>query len=138
MGLYVLAFMFVAGGALFAFLGCSQIVANRKRRASWLRVVGTVVKLEEQPDERGRTLYAPVYRFFADGEHMATSTTASAPPDYNVGDPINLLVNPLNSAESEVVDRNTAIFSYGPAAAGAVCLALGLFVLWLVVSGRVH
>ncbi len=138
MGLYVLAFMFVGAGVLFGFLGWSQIVSNRKESATWLRVQGTVVRMEERPGDRGGTLYAPVYRFFADGEHTATSTTASSPPDYKVGDTVNLLVNPVNAGESEIVDRNTAIFSYGVAAAGAVCIAVGLLVLWLVVSGGAH
>jgi len=138
MGVYVLVLMFVGAGVLFGLLGWSQIVTDRKRSASWLRVQGTVVRLEERPGSRGSTLYAPVYRFFADGEHTATSATASAPPDYSVGDTVSLLVNPVNAGESEVVDRNTAIFSYGVAAVGVVCLAIGLLVFWLVISGRVH
>ena len=138
MGLYVMMLMFVGVGLLFTYLGWSAMVSNRRKRATWLHVQGTVVGLEEQPDNRGRTLYAPVYRFFADGEHTATSGTASSPPDYKVGDPINLVVNPVSANESEVVDKNTAIFSYGVMAAGVVCLAVGCLVLWLVVSGNVR
>lgn len=138
MGLYVLVAMFVGAGVLFGALGWSQIVSTRRKRATWLRVQGTVVGMQEQLGDKGRTLYAPVYRFFADGEHTATSATASAPPGYKVGDPINLLVNPVKADESEVLDKNTAIFSYGIAAVGVVCLAVGLLVLWLVVSGQVH
>ena len=136
MGLYVLAFMFVGAGALLGLSGWVQIRSNRRKSASWLRVQGTVVRLEAQGSDRGRTLYAPVYQYFADGEHTGTSTTASAPPDYKVGDPVDLLVDPVNVGKSEIVDSNTALFSYGPAAAGAVCLAFGLLVLWLLVLGR--
>ena len=136
MGLYVLAFMFVGAGALLGLSGWAQIRSNRRKSASWLRVQGTVVRLEAQGSDRGRALYAPVYRYFADGEHIATSTTASAPPDYQVGDPIGLLVDPLDVGKSEVVDSNTALLSYGPAAAGAVCFAFGVLVIWLVATGR--
>jgi Protein of unknown function (DUF3592) len=138
MGLYVLVAMFVGAGVLFAVLGWSQIVSNRRKLASWLHVQGTVVGLQARPGDKGGTLYAPVYRFTADGEHTATSGTASSPPDYKVGDPINLLVNPVKADESEVFDKNTTLFSYGVAAVGVVCLAVGLLVLWLVVSGQVH
>ena len=138
MGLYVLVAMFVGVGALFTWLGWSAVVSNRRRVATWLHVDGTVTGLEERPGSKGTTLYAPVYRFFADGEHTATSGTASSPPDYKVGDPIKLVVNPVNPGESDVVDANMAIFSYGILAAGIVCLAVGLLVLWLLLSGRMN
>ncbi|MBZ5590424.1 MAG: DUF3592 domain-containing protein [Acidobacteriia bacterium] len=138
MGLYVLVAMFVGVGVLFSWLGWNAIVSTRKKLASWLRVEGTVVGLEEQPDNRGRTLYAPVYRYTADGVHTATSSTASSPSRYKVGDPVRVVVNPVKADESEVIDATTAIFSYGLMAAGVVALAVGLLVLWLVVSGQVH
>ncbi|MGE5236024.1 MAG: DUF3592 domain-containing protein [Acidobacteriota bacterium] len=138
MGPYVLVLLFVGIGALFATLGWSQIVSNRRKLATWLRVEGTVVGLEERPGSKGMTLYAPVYRFFADGERTATSAVAASPPAYQVGDRVNLIVNPVNAGESEVIDKNTAIFSYGALAAGVVCLAVGFLVLWLVVSGQMR
>ncbi len=82
-------------------------------------------------------MYAPVYRFFADGEHTATSGTAASPPRYKVGDPINLLVNPANAGESVVEDSTMGLFSYGVLAVGVVCLALGALVLWLALSGAI-
>ena len=135
MGLYILVLMFVGIGALFTFLGYSNMKSARLKRATWLHVQGTVVRLEERPGDRGGTLYAPVYRYFADGEHTATSATASSPPEYKVGDPINLVVNPTNATESEVMDKDTAIFSYGLMAAGVVCLAVGVLVAWLLTTG---
>lgn len=138
MGLYVLAAMFVGVGVLFTWLGCNAVVSTRKKLEAWLRVQGTVIRLEERPGDEGGTLYAPMYRYTADGEHTATSRTASSPPDYKVGDPINLLVNPVKADELEVIDGTTATFSYGLPAAGVVALAVGLLVLWLVASGQAN
>jgi hypothetical protein len=138
MGLYVLVAMFVGVGILFTWLGWSNVVSTRREIATWLHVDGTVTGLEEQPDSKGYTLYAPVYRYHADGEHTATSKTASRPASYKVGDTVRLVVNPSNASESEVIDATTGIFSYGLMAAGVVALAVGLLVLWLVVSGQVH
>jgi Protein of unknown function (DUF3592) len=139
MGPYVLVLMFVGVGALFTYLGWNQMVSTRQKLATWLRMQGTVVGFEERPGSKGRTLYAPKYRYTADGrEHTATSEVASSPADYQAGDTVNLVVNPLKTEESEVVDGNTMIFSYGMLAAGVVALAVGLLVLWAVASGQMH
>ncbi len=139
MGPYVLVLMFVGVGVLFTYLGYASIVSTRKKVATWLHLQGTVVGFEEQQGSKGTTLYAPTYKYTADGrEHTATSDTASSPPDYKVGDPVNLVVNPIKTDESEVIDRTTGIFTYGIFAAGVVCLAVGLLVGWLVVSGQMR
>ncbi len=123
-------------GTLFTVVGVQAIVSNRRKRATWLRVEGTVVGLETHAGSRGTTMVAPVYRYFADGEHTATSKVSSSPAQYQVGDTLRLLVNPLNAAESDVVDRITAIFSYGLLVPGVVCYALGALAVWLLISER--
>ena len=139
MGPYVLVLMFVGVGALFTYLGHASIVSTSEKLAMWLRMQGTVVGFEERQGSKGMTLYAPTYKYTADGrEHTVTSGTASSPPDYKVGDPVNLVVNPIKTDESEVIDGSTGIFTYGIFAAGVVCLAVGLLVGWLVVSGQMR
>ena len=133
--MYVLVVMLVGAGALFSILGAREVVSSRRKRNTWLRVEGTVVGLATHAGNQGRTMYAPVYRYFADGERTATSTVSSSPSQYEVGDVLNLLVNPVNADESDVVDKTTWVFSYGLAGLGLVCLAFGLLVLRLAVSG---
>lgn len=133
---YVLAAMFVAGGALFTFLGCKSFAGNRKKRAEWIAVEGTVIDFSEQPGDKGRSLYAPIYRYLLDGaEHTATSKVASRPPAYRVGDPIALLVNPARGDESDVAG-GTGLVTFTLVAMGLLALALGLFVGWLVYTGE--
>jgi hypothetical protein len=133
---YVLATMFVAGGGLFTFLGYKALAINRKKRAEWVAVEGTVIDFSEQAGEKGKTLYAPIYRYILDGvEHAATSTVASRPPDYRVGDPIAILVNPTRSDESDVAG-GTDLVIYTLIGMGLLALALGLFLGWLAYTGQ--
>lgn len=137
MGPWILTGMFFFIGALFTWLGYGNLMTARKRRATWMTVQGTVTGLAEVPGSKGATLWAPVYKYFFDGgEHTVTSDTASSPADYQVGDPIQLLVNPANANDSTVMDRTVSIFSYGLMAAGLLCLAVGLFLVWLAATDR--
>ena len=137
MGPWILTGMFLFIGGLFTWLGYGNLMTARKRRATWIAVQGTVTGLAEVPGSKGATLYAPVYKYFIDGgEHTITSDTSSSPPAYQVGDPIRLLVNPMNAGESTVMDRTVSIFSYGIMAAGLLCLAVGLLLAWLAATGQ--
>lgn len=137
MGPYILALMFVGGGALFTLLGYSNLKDARMKRATWLAVQGTVTDLVARPGSKGSTLWAPVYRYTAYGkEYTATSGTASSPAGYKVGDPINLVVNPAKPDDSDVMDRSTTMFSWGFLAMGVLVLAVGILVSWLVVTGQ--
>jgi len=137
MGAWILTGMFLFVGGLFTWLGYGNLLSARKRRATWMAVQGNVTGLAEVPGSKGATLYDPVYKYFFDGsEHIVTSDTASSPPAYREGDPIQLLVNPVNGDESTVMDRTVSIFSYGIMAAGLLCLAVGLILVWLVATGR--
>jgi len=51
MGVYILAVLFLAGGAVFGLLGYSNLVATKKKRASWRAVEGRVVALAEHEEE---------------------------------------------------------------------------------------
>ncbi len=134
--MYFLVLLCFGAGALFTILGCRQIVLNRRRSATWLRVQGTVVELATHAGTQGRTMYAPVYRYYADGERTATSSVSSSPSQYQVGDTLNLLVNPVNAAESDVIDGTAKMFSWGLAGLGLVCIVFGVLVLWLELSGN--
>jgi hypothetical protein len=136
-GVWILTGMFLFIGGLFTWLGCGNLMTARKRYATWMAVQGTVTGLAEVPGSKGSTLYAPVYRYYFDNsEHTVTSDTASSPPDYKEGDPIQLLVNPMNAGESMVMDRTASIFSYGILAAGLISLAVGLLLAWLAATGQ--
>ena len=136
-GIWILTGMFIFVGGLFAWLGYGNLMTARKRRATWMAVRGTVTGLAEVQGSKGSTLYAPVYKYFFDGaEHTITSDTASSPPAYKEGDAIQLLVNPANGNESQVMDRTVSIFSYGLMAAGLLCLAVGLLIAWLAATGQ--
>jgi len=136
-GVWILTGMFLFIGGLFTWLGYGNLKTARERRATWIAVQGTVTGLAEVAGSKGTTLYAPVYKyFFYGGEHTVTSDTASSPPAYREGDPIQLLVNPMNSSESTVMDRTVSIFSYGLMAAGLLCLAVGLLLVWLAATGQ--
>jgi hypothetical protein len=65
-----------------------------------------------------------------------TGSVAARPPAYRVGDQVALLVNPANLAESEIVDRNTWLFSWGFLLAGGLTLLLSALIAWAIVSGR--
>lgn len=134
---YVLAAMFVIGGALFALLGYSNLVSTRKKRATWLAVEGTVIDFAEVRGDKGRTLYAPVYRYTLDGNHYtATSRISSSPPDHNVGDSIRVLVNPARKNDSDVLNGSVSVFTYGMVAMGVLAVAVGVFVAWLAFTGQ--
>ena len=105
---------------------------------TWL-YVAVVVDLAEVPGDKGRTLYAPVYRYWAgNAERTATATVASRPARYKVGDDIQVLVDPLNAADSELLDGTTALFTWVLMAVGLFVLAIGFLVLWLVVTGQMQ
>lgn len=133
---YVFAALFVAGGILFAVAGYSNLVAARKRRAEWVAAEGTVIDFSEQAGDKGKTLYAPVYRYTHDGvEHTAVSKVASRPPGYLVGDPITILVNPAQPSESDV-GSGAEVFTYPMMGLGLLVLVLGLFLAWLAFTGQ--
>ena len=141
MGVYILAVLFLAGGAIFGLLGYSNLVATKKRRASWRAVEGRVVALAEQEEEPGgtgrrKTLYAPVYRYAIDGvEYSDTSKISSSPARYQVGDPIRLLVNPANPSASDVANGDIPLFTYGMMAMGLLVFAVGVLIAWLALTG---
>jgi hypothetical protein len=138
MGVYVLALMFLLGGLLFTLLGYSNLVSTRKERATWLAVAGTVIDFREESGDRGRTLYAPVYRYLVDGTpYTATSKIAASPPGYSIGDPIQVFVNPSKPGQSDVV-AGTGVFSYGMLAMGLLALAVGVLVAWLGFTGQMR
>ena len=137
MGPYVLVLMFVGFGVLFTFLGYSNVKSVRRKRATWLFLPGKVVEFVESEGDKGKTFYAPVYRYTVSGtEYTAASDTASSPPDYKVGDTVNLVVNPTKPGESEINDKNKTVFSWGVLWAGVVALAVGVVVAWFVVTGQ--
>ena len=134
---YMLAFMFTAGGAIFAWLGYASLAAARKRRVAWVSLQGTVVDFAERSTDKGATLYAPVYQYAMDGRHFSgTSTIASSPPSYTVGDPIALVVNPALPGQSEVSGADIRGFTYGLLLLGAAVAGLGLLLAWLELTGR--
>lgn len=141
MGAYILALMFLAGGAVFTSLGYSALVSTRKKRATWVAVEGTVVDFAERRGGevgkgRSQTLYAPVYKYTFDGQlYSATSRVASSVPSHQVGDAVTLLVNPVKPADSEVSGGGAAL-TYGIMAAGLLCLAVAALVAWLTYTGQ--
>ncbi len=139
MGPWVFAGLFLLVGGLFAALGYSNLKSTRLKRATWAAVPAKVVDLAEVPGDKGRTLYAPVYRYWAgNAERTTTATVASLPPRYEVGDDIEILVDPMNAADSELLDRTTAIFTWGLMAVGVFVLAIGGLVLWLFATGEMQ
>jgi len=139
MGPWVFAGLFLLVGGLFAALGYSNLKSVRLKRATWVAVPAKVVDLAEVPGDKGRTLYAPVYRYWAgNADRTATATVASLPPRYKVGDDIQILVDPMNAADSELLDRTTALFTWGLMATGLFVLAIGFLVLWLVATGQMQ
>jgi len=136
-GLYALALAIVSIGALLTYLGFSQMAITRRQLATWIPVEGTVIGLVARYPSRRGPLYAPTYRYAVLGsEHVTTADTAASPPDYAVGDTIRLVVNPVKTGESAVIDRNTALNSYGLLALGLGAAWLGLLLGWLKASGR--
>ena len=136
-GIWILTGMFVLIGALFTWLGYGNLASARKKRASWIAVQGTVTGFAEVPGSKGATLYAPIYKYyFNNAEHTVTSDTASYPPAYKEGDPIQLLVDPADGDKSTVMDKTVSIFSYGLMAAGILSLAVGLLLAWLAATGQ--
>ncbi len=135
MALYLLVLMFVASGGLFTYLGFRQWTSMRRKLATWTRVDGTVVEIVSRPGSSGRTMYSPVYRYAMNGvEHTARPDTGGSVAEYEVGDTIKLVVNPEQPAETDVIDGNAAIFSYGLLAAGVAAIAGGLLIGWLRVT----
>lgn len=137
---WILTGMGILFGAIFTVAGCLILASARRKLASWITVEGSVVRLEEREDdhdEDGGTLYAPVYRYVLNGkEHTAASEVWSGRPGHRVGDVVQLLVNPENANDSVIKDRSVFTMAYVMMAVGipvlaacvllAVCAAAGL------------
>ncbi len=138
MGPWVLAAMFLLGGAVFAAAGYASLKSTRRKLATWIQATAEVVSLaEELSDGKARTLYAPVYRYYADGaERTAKSKIASSPARYRVGDTFLVLVDPMNPSDAEIIERTPLAFSYGIMILGLIVFAIGLLLAWLVSTGR--
>lgn len=139
MGPYVLALMFLLGGAVVARLGYANLVRTNRKRATWLACQGIVTELVEEfdADNRGKPLFAPVYRYTAGGrEYTAKSGIAARPARYRVGDPIPVFVNPQKPNDSDVLDGSITLFTYGAIAIGVLVFAVGVLVFWLAASGQ--
>lgn len=136
MGPVIMVLLFVGIGGLLVWLGWSEVVANRQKKATWLRVQGEITGFEQRRGSKGLVLHAPVYRYWAGGqEHVATSQIASSNPGCGVGDTIELLVNPAKPGESTPLGAHMALFSWGMLLMGGFCAALGLLVGWLAFTG---
>ena len=137
MGPYVLALMFLIGGIVFVLLGYSNLVRTGRKRATWLAREGTVVDMAEETDDKGKPLYAPIYRYTTDRrEYTAKSNIAARPARYRMGDSIPVLVNPAKPNDSEVLDSSLSLFTYGMLAMGALVFAVGILVAWLALTGQ--
>jgi hypothetical protein len=140
MVMYVLAIMFFVAGVVIAGVGYHDVVKARSKRATWVAVDGTIVDFVEREQEasgkgQSRTLHAPVYRYVVDGEqYTATSKAAFHIGDYQVGETVPVLFNPLKPNDSDL-----ALPSGGCAQIvfGVLVFGLGVLLVYAVLTGRV-
>lgn len=136
-GAILFFFLFLGVGGLFAWFGYSNLMENNARRKAWLSMEGSVTGFEERRGSKGRTLYAPVYRYVVEGQELTgVSSVASAPPDYQVGSHIRLLVNPQKRDESMVLDSGALAFSWGFLLMGLFTAGVGLLAGLLLLFGN--
>jgi hypothetical protein len=130
--------LLLVGGSVFALVGWAMVRQMRKQAREWMSVVGEVTGFEERRGNKGGVLYAPIYRFQIGGaEGTGTSSVARRPAGYDIGDPVKLLVNPANLAESDVIDTTAKFLSWGTLTAGLLLLAVAAGWLWAILTGRV-
>ena len=69
-----------------------------------LTTTGTVVRLEESnSSEGGCCVYSPVIEFNANGQtHSFEGDTASDPPDYEVGEVVNVIYDPSDPGTAQI------------------------------------
>ena len=138
-GAILFFFLFEGVGALFAWFGYSNLMENNARRKAWLSMEGSVTGFEETLGSKGRTLYAPVYRYVVEGQELTgVSSVSSSPPAYRIGSRIRLLVNPVKRDESMVLDNAALVFSWGFLLMGLVTAGVGLLAGLLLLFGNAH
>jgi hypothetical protein len=129
--------MVAFGASVFSWLGWTMFRGVRVRAEQWLKVEGEVTGFEERRGNKGGTLYAPVYRYVIGGAELTgTSSVARRPAGYYVGDPIPLVVNPANNAESDVLDKMAKGLAYGVLGAGIFLVGGAVGILILILTGR--
>ncbi len=133
-----MTFFFPIMGSFFFLLGLATLKSALVKIRTWKRARGTVTAMGQREGSKGKTLWYPVYRYLVDGkEYAGESDTASSPPDYAVGDAIELLVHPSRPEETAVLDRNIWLFSIVPMVLGLLVLIFGGWFCWLSITGRV-
>lgn len=119
-------------GAAFFIYALIRIFRNLVflRRAH--RAAATVVRLAEARHRRGWTIYFPVFQFKAFDERVVeiTSTVASTPPAYRIGERAEVIYAPENPQAARVNSfaemwLTTLVLFF----IGVVCLVFAVFIL---------
>jgi hypothetical protein len=103
-----------------------------------VRTTGTVIALEEHPDDEGAVSYSPTIRFIANGSaHTVHSKVSSNPPGFDVGEPVSVRYRKGNPADARVVSvGQTWGFEVGFGIASIVTCLVGLFFHWRVIKRK--
>jgi len=120
-------FSFVSAGIGFLFVIVAVIIYIRTRTFinNAQEVKGTVVEMVYRTSSKGSGSYAPVYKFRTiDGQTIVVQDSLSSnPPQFQVGQEIDVLYNPENPQKSYINKWMNLYFL--PALLGGMGLAFG-------------
>lgn len=92
--------------AAIMLLGISAylFINTRKFVSAATKTKGTIVRLDPRPGSKGGTVYLPFFEFRTlDGQvHTVAHDSAQKPPQYKVGQSIDVLYNPENPQDAKI------------------------------------
>ncbi|MBI5715814.1 MAG: DUF3592 domain-containing protein [Chloroflexi bacterium] len=143
---YFNSFQWIAGLVLllicvpFISIGAYETISTQQQLNTFVAARGTVVDnsyYTTETDGVTSGAYKPVIEFTAaDGEKIRfTDSIGSEPPDYEVGDPVDVVYNPKNVKEARINSwermwlASTLLISIG-------LLPILVFVVWMLMARR--
>lgn len=122
---------FLIGGSVFAYMYTQKFLETA------VKTEGTVIELVERRGENGVT-YAPVYTFSdtRGEEHKIYSGSSSYPPDYEVGEEVQVLYDPSEPQKAKI---DSFFELWGISAILAVIGSISLFLgpLFIFIGHRI-
>lgn len=97
-------------GGIFGGIGVILLIVaaiiyynQTESRKHTVSVKGKVVEMVSSRSSKGGTLYSPIVEFqFNAQSYRITSEVASSPPAFEVGEEVNLFVNPAKPDEAQI------------------------------------
>ncbi|MCC6260105.1 MAG: DUF3592 domain-containing protein [Anaerolineales bacterium] len=126
--------LYIVGLAAVALFGVAayMFVTARNFVRSASKTQGTVVRLEARPGSKGGTVYLPIFEFKTiDGQIITVPhDVASRPPNYRVGESVEILYNPANPQNAKLAGSSNFYMLPALLAAFGAFAAVWFFVMF--------